>query len=359
MRILRDALKTAVFLLCLGTGARARAQSSLREPEQPQAFEVQFSSPANCGNREEFSEEILKRTERLRPAEAGEPALTFLVNVTRDAQGTHGQLAIREIDGTLSLRDVPGDDCPEVLSAMALIAALTVDPLARSDREVPVAARRRRVAPPAAALSASKIRAQEPSPAPAPPLDEAARRPGPGLRFGAGARVNAHGAVMPDIAWGLGAHLSVAGAGNGSFSPLVRAGVILARKGEIDVALPSGATARAEFEWVTARVELCPLRFGAEAAVTLRPCVFFDAGRLKGSGADIEPSRDKAVFWVASGAELALEARLVGPVTAGAELGLVLPFRRDRFLFLASETVVHEIPAAGLSAGLGLGLHFF
>jgi hypothetical protein len=340
MRTFRSVSNSVGFLLVFLAPALVCAQSSLRGPEEPQAFRVEFSPNATCGDRDQFTEEILKRTERLRPAEPAERALTFLVNLAGASGGIRGQLAIREPDGNLSLRDVPGSDCAAVLSAMALIAALTVDPLARPDREVPAAARRRR--PPALV--------KVPPPEVAPPEQ---RRPRPFV-YGVGARVNVHGAVMPGVALGVGAHFAVQSERGSLFSPLLRAGVVFARRTDIEKDL-----ATADFEWLTARIELCPLRIGSER-VSLRPCAFVDAGRLKGSGEGIASQREQSVFWSASGAELSAEARLVGPLTLGAEVGVLLPFRRDRFYFAGPpDETVHRVPRAGLSAGVGLGLLFF
>jgi hypothetical protein len=354
MRFPRDAVKTVAFLLSLCCAVPARAQSPLPGPEPAQAFRVEFSAAPGCGDREAFAEEVLKRTERLRPAEPGESALTFLVNISRTVEGARGQVAIREPDGNLSLRDVPGSDCPEVLSAMALIAALTVDPLARPDREVPVADRRRRPSSPRPALAPSRPVPRQP-PAATKPENPRPRR---SLGLGAGARVNAHGAVMPELALGLAAHIEVVSRRRGPLSPSLRVGAVFSRHGGFETELANGANATAEFEWLTARVELCPVRLGSPAKVSLRPCAYFDAGRLKASGSDVSPERQKSVFWTAMGAELALEARLLGALSAAAEVGILLPFRRDRFFFVPERTA-HEVSAAGLSAGLGLGLHFF
>jgi hypothetical protein len=163
---------------------------------------------------------------------------------------------------------------------------------------------------------------------------------------------------MPELAVGFAAHIEVVSRRSGPLSPSLRVGAVFSRHGGFETELANGANATAEFEWLTARVELCPLRLGSAANVSLRPCAYFDAGRLNASGSDVSPNREKSVFWAATGAELALEARLVGALSAAAEVGILLPLRRDRFFFVPERTA-HEIPAAGLSAGLGLGLHFF
>lgn len=344
MRFLRLALTTAALLLP-GGAATALAQGSLAETQRPQPFHVEFSPASPCGDREAFTDEILKRTDRLRPAETGEPALTFFVTLSRTPGGIRGQFAIREPEGQLSLREVPGGDCPEVLSAMALIAALTVDPLARADREIPVEARRRRPAPPPRRLPAP-ARTEPPAPAQEP-------KPPAALGLGVGQRVTAQGAVTPGVALGLGAYLELSARAARVFAPRARLGLSYSRQDDVE-----GEVGRADFRWMNARVQLCPLRLGSDADASVRPCAFVDAGRLEGRGEAITPSRNQAVFWTAAGLELSAGVRLAGPLVLGGELGLVLPFRRDRFYF-SPDDELHRVPWAGISAALGLGLLFF
>jgi len=344
---------------CVGLVSRASAQEATAEP---QAFRVTFSSAAGCGSESAFEDEVLKRTDRLRLAGENEAALALIVELAPSPQGIQGRLTLRETDGHVSVRDVPGGDCDEVLSAMALIAALTVDPLARPDREVPIASRRqpraaeppkppqprreppRRVKPPRV----------PPSPAPEPEPEE----PDPDASsvergFGVGQRVTVQTAVMPGATVGLAAHVELAFAEPALFSPRLRLTGIFSQSGSIEA-----AGGRAEFDWITARLQACPVRLGLGRSWNIRPCAYFDVGRLRGQGFDIEPSREKQVLWTAAGAEISAEVRLAGPLTLGAEVGILLPFRRDRFFF-EPDTDLHELPAAGFSAGLGLGLLFF
>jgi hypothetical protein len=346
MPSLRDAVTTALAFAALWVTGTAFGQS-----DPPQAFRIEFSAPAGCGDSEQFGEEILKRTDRLRPAERGETALGFFVHLTRTDDGVRGQFAIREPDGALSLRDVPGRDCREVLSAMALIAALTVDPLARADREVPVAQRRRlpKREPP---------RSAAPAPPRPPPAPEPAREaPRPGYGFAIGQRVTVQSAVMPGIELGLGVHAEVASKAAGLFAPLIRVGALIARSGTLQE-----EHGTAELDWITARVTACPIRFGSDHGLSVRPCAFADAGRLHGAGDKIANADEKSVFWTAAGAEATAAARIVGPLRVGVDAGILVPLRRDRFVFDVSageQELIHEVPVAGFSAGIGLGLPFF
>ncbi|MDQ2646484.1 MAG: hypothetical protein M3020_21925 [Myxococcota bacterium] len=347
-------------------GGAGLVSLSFAEPaaSDPQPFRVTFSTAAGCGSAAAFEDEVLKRTDRLRLADSDEAALALNVELTRAAQGIEGRLTLRESDGHVTEREVPGGDCEEVLSAMALIAALTVDPLARPDREIPLARRQRNrresqsPAPPRPTRQSPKrvipkreLPKQGEEPAPPSPAEPANAEPGIG--FGVGQRVTLQTAVMPGTTLGLGAHAELAVTGPSLWSPRVRLSGIFSRSGAIDA-----ERGRAEFDWITARLQGCPVRLGFDRTWNIRPCAYLDAGRLHGVGSQIEPNDQKSVFWTAAGVELSGELRLFGPLALGAELGILLPFRRDRFLF-EPDTELHEVPAAGFSGAVGLGLLFF
>jgi hypothetical protein len=158
---------------------------------------------------------------------------------------------------------------------------------------------------------------------------------------------------MPGVTPGLEAHVDALWLRSGWFSPRLRVAALVARSGAVRASYGT-----ADFEWVAARVGLCPVRFGSERSATLRPCAIVDAGRLRGEGSDIEPHGEASVFWAATGFELSGGLRLVGPLHLGGEVGILLPFRRDRFYFKPDDDI-HEVPAAGVSAGAGLDLVFF
>ncbi len=333
---------------------------------EPQPFRVTFSTAAGCGSAAAFEDEVLKRTDRLRLADSGEAALVLSVELAPSAEGIEGRLTLRENDGLVSVREVPGGDCEEVLSAMALIAALTVDPLARPDREIPLARRMRnrrepQSSPPPRPRRESPKRViprreppkQKQEQERAEPSSAAPANAKPGLGFGVGQRVTVQTAVMPGATLGLGAHAELAVTGPSLWSPRLRLSGIFSQSGEIDA-----ERGLAEFDWITARLQGCPVRFGFDRTWNIRPCAYLDAGRLHGAGSQIEPSDEKSVFWTAAGVEFSGELRVFGPLALGVEAGILLPFRRDRFLF-EPDTELHEVPVAGFSGGVGLGLLFF
>lgn len=315
----------------------SRAATNVVDSREPQPFRVVFSSSSACSDPSEFVEQLMGRTAHLRAASELEAALTFFVSLTRTQAGVQGQLRVQNADGSGTTREVPGADCHEVLSAMALIGALMVDPFALTGP----------VPPPAAAAPAD---AEEV------PREEARRAPG-GWSAGAGQRLNVHTGVLPGLGWGHSVFVQAAFALSELFQPSLRVAALVA--GSTADAAPLGS---ARFEWQAVRMSACPLNFPAGSAISARPCAFLDLGSLHAKGFNTPNAREHSILLATTGLEIALEAVLVGPLTLGAEAGVLLPLvPRDSFYFLprnAPNAVPHAI-SAGVRAGLGLGLRFF
>jgi hypothetical protein len=307
-----------------------------------QAFRVVFASSSVCGSPTEFVEQLQRRSSHLRPADPVEPALTFFVSLNSTQAGVQGHLRVQNADGTGSSREVPGADCHEVLSAMALIAALVVDPFAFTGDALPLP-----LPPPPPARHAEEPAALEP---PTPPTHR-------GWSLGVGQRLNLNTGVLPGAGWGQSLLAEASLSLTELFRPSVRLAAHRARGLKEDP--PSGA---GEFRWTAGRLALCPVLWEPDSSVSLRPCAFVDAGQLYARGIRLPNGQDGetvSIFWAAAGPELELEATLVGPLTLGAEIGWMFPLvSRDFFYLLPTGTHVHQI-SSGLAAGLGLGLRFF
>jgi hypothetical protein len=111
----------------------ALSVASLLWPSRSRAetFSTTLDATGSCPDRSAFQAEILARAQSAKPAAIGN--YEFAV-VLRD-RGTkiEGILTIRTSSGSLSTRHLEGISCAEVTSAFALIAALTLDPKARSE----------------------------------------------------------------------------------------------------------------------------------------------------------------------------------------------------------------------------------
>jgi hypothetical protein len=269
--------------------------------------------------------ELTARTARLRNARSDEHAITLIVETFRNDGGVRGQLTVRKPDGDLTVREVPGVSCQEVEAAMALIAALMVDPLAgQTHRKRPESAFRPDLAP-------------RPKP--------------PSWSLRAEHRLMARTATTPNLAWGqaLGAMLTYEA---GALKPSVGLGA------ELTNGTATAAHGSAELKLTTARLVACPLGAQPGSVLDLRLCATAELGRLRGSGFATAAPASKAIVWSSAGVDAQARYELMRPLWIGLEGGFTFPFTREGFYIDPDETL-HRVPAWGLAFGVGLGLRFF
>lgn len=306
------------------------APAQAREVPQAQPFRLIWSSSAGCGEARQFLAELEGRTSLLREAQQNEHAITLIVETFHAAGGVRGQLTVRKPDGDLSVREVPGQNCQEVESAMALIAALMVDPLAAELERADA----RRHPPPTADQRGSS----------APPAK-------PNWSARVEQRLTARTAVAPGLTWGQSLGVMVARETSG---PRPSVGVSL-HAAQTTASAPHGS---AELEWRAAQLSLCPLGLSPGQRWDVRACAALQLGRLRGAGFATASPAAKSVLWSSAGVELEGRYALWGPLWLGGEGGFTFPFTRERF-YLQPEETLHRVPAWGVNLALGVGLRFF
>jgi hypothetical protein len=308
--------------LVLSTATRiARADGAEAEP-----FRLTFSTSANCGVAEAFLAELRARTARLRAAKEAEHGITFVVETFRVPGGVRGQLVMHRPGALPIVREVPGATCGEVISAMALIAALMVDPLA----------------------GASPVNPTSPT---AGHEQEHPESRGTPFAFRVDHRLTTRNAVAPKFALGQALVISVTHE-TGPLRPSLGLSLSTARA---STTVTSGA---AQFDWIAARLTPCPVGLGSARSWDLRLCAGLELGRLRGKGYATVAPATQSIVWSSAAALLDAHRRLLGPLWLGGEAGLTFPFTREHF-YLEPHTNLHRIPAWGVSAGVGLGLDFF
>ncbi len=323
-----------------GTFARANAD----EPLVP--VRVDFRGTSGCADGSEFSRELTARDVRVRAASPGERAPLLVVTITRGLrQAVHGRLVVEDVDGTVSRRDVEGDTCESVLGALALMAAIAVDPTA------PLTGGEATPAAPSGALSTSRGDGSPPEPsrdeasASTDRASEARRGPHVGLMGGAGATSG----TAPTIAWMIPVSAEIGGGRSAAISPLLRAGFEHADSGE------DGATGGdARFVLNAGTLDLCA-SFPVARSIDLLPCVHAEGGGLSAAGSNIQPARSDTRPWVGLGALGAVRYVVVSPVFVELSLGVRFPLVRDRFFF-EPDTTVFQVPAIAGFAGGCLGV---
>jgi hypothetical protein len=122
------------LLLSCGTAAITAAAHAWAEPPEP--VRLRYDAPPECPGSDVLAEQMLARSPRLRMAGPAELARVFEITITPDAQQYRGGVRARDENGADLDISVTGS-CPEVVSTLSLVAAMTVDPAAMTTLPVP------------------------------------------------------------------------------------------------------------------------------------------------------------------------------------------------------------------------------
>jgi hypothetical protein len=337
------------------------ASGEARAEVQP--LRVDYEAHEGCAAGDVFLGEVLARTSRARAAADGEPALEVRVRITRHEPKSVGRLVLWKSSGARA-REVESDDCGDVVSALALITALALDPDAASQPR-PAASASPAAPPPEPAAPPSSPPAPDAwampvAPIPAPrPAQPPRLRPPP-----------APPAALPRV-WVVGAHASAAFAvtprpllGGGLFAERLwggvrgvsaRLGLELATTGSFDAG-PGGVT----FLRGAARLEGCPF-FRPRQWLALGACLGAEVGFLRGEGlrrgalASVEAA---TVPWAGLGllprAAIGVGERAV----VGVGVGPTFPLVRRAFVFERPDYTIHAVPDVTWTARLEAGVRF-
>lgn len=307
-------------------------------PAQPasEPYRVDLTLAANCPAAGTFGRQLETRTRRLRRALPEERALVFALEIAPSSPGVVGRLTLREPDGTMTVRVLPGNTCAEVVNALALVAAILVDAKAST--------------------APLQIQISEVVPAAGPPdqrplRQSRGRSPRPwgfDVHLGAGLEEGA----LPSVAWGPMLELAVLP----PLEPLPGAAILLSvrKTGSGPLRRVGGV---ASFSWTAARLGLCPWRWPERTIVAIRPCASLELGLLAVDAEETTNPTDQQLTWVAPGLLLVWELRLPRAILLGADLGANAVANRAKFFFGPQETV-HTVPLFGFSADVFAGLWF-
>jgi len=310
-----------------------------------EAIQVELHAPATCGDAPAFFGAIQARSPRVRPSGGDPRERRFAADITESALGFEGRLRVVDPAGQNSERTLSAETCPELIEALALIAALAIDPdSAVTTGELPAAE--------APASSAVASPAENPAPErrePAAPPPSGAKHTPPPLTWllGASAGVDL---VFPDsLFFPIGGLTLEADVNRKSgFSPSVR--VALRTSLEATLESESGS---ASFALTTLRLEVCPLRAHLTDAVRLFPCAVMDGGVLRAQGNDVQGAQTHVRPWWAAGLGGRLAIGRSSP-RVDLEAGALVPLYRDEFRFTPDE-FVYSATGPAFFAGVGIG----
>jgi hypothetical protein len=320
-------------LLALGTSSVAWAETAEREP-----IRAGLRAPPGCPASGEFVAQVLARTGRARAAQATEPARTFSLEIEERALGFAGKLRVMTPSREWVERRVEADSCEEVVEALALVAALILDPEAVTDR-------RRDAKRDEPSWTMPRAAPQGPLPPPFSPT------PAPPSPAPLGARVGIGGEIVGGIAktpmpagrlWG-----EIVGRGRGLFRPVVGLGFLVGRARVV-----GNFQGRADITSLIERLSLCPLALRSPV-LSLSPCASADLGIILSSSGD-------ATAWTALGLGLCLDLEVPRPFLFRVEGGGLWQPAKTTFAFeLApgSRDEAHTTPGVGGFLGLGAGIN--
>jgi hypothetical protein len=306
----------------------ARAQDNV-------PLRLRYDAPSECPGADAFFAQVVARTALARPAAANAPATELRVTIRSVPGGHAGTLELRTREAETATREVSAAQCSQVVTALALITALAIDPNA-STAPIPEPAR------------AAPRPGPEPTQArPAPPLPPIRER----FRFEIGAGLGLLANFGSDPTWLVRPFVELARERKAPLGYSLRLSAarahasVVAGEGGVDLTLWAG------------RAEACPLHVPLGARVRLAPCVALELGQLQARGSGVSPKRQIDRPWLAAGALTRFELELLDALVLEVAGEILAPVVRDRF-FVNTDATVYRTRAISLGATLGLAFRF-
>jgi len=336
------AIALAVFI-ATGIPSWARAE--------PEHIRIQFSGPKHCQDGSAFVRALRQRTERFQLANDADQSRVFVATINQADSSVVGRLEIQGSGKDVSIRNVSGKSCDEVMAALALMTALAIDPDALSPSAAPSN-------PPLPMAPAPPVPAS-PTPAPSTPPTLTGGSVSPPWLWSAGVNGGASLGMSPTTGVGGVVFVEAAAPGTAVFGPVLRTGLFL-NQSSVTSASGAGAT----FQWATAMAEGCPIRLVAKASqVALLSCLSFHAGILRGHGRNLDRTETTTNAWADTGPVARIRVAISERLFLEAQGTIVLPLRRLTFDVQDGgpgrpPTPVFTVPWVGALAGIGLSYAF-
>jgi hypothetical protein len=315
--------------LCLFTVGAAFAQES--------RIDLDYTADDGCPNRSEFVAWVRMRTQLAEFVETEETERRFAVSAKIIGGRAVGSFVCSRGSVTGSARQVTSERCDDVVSALALIVALAVDPHARLDEVLQKPNADAAGAKPDGVTAQSTSLSVAPRPEPQPTSPPAA--PESRLRTGRGSwlfGVSANGglwASSPSVAFGgLAVAVQWQPLAVGVLAPAISLTVEHEQSPTVHAASGGGV----RFGLSDAVLALCPLRLSVGSSVTLRPCFGASGGWVAASGVREGPIFDTLQRnrpWWSIQQSVQMQADLGKLWLFDTQVGLAEPLWRDDFVF--------------------------
>jgi hypothetical protein len=304
---------------------------------------------SGCVTAGEFVQRVKSRAARAREASAGEPARRVRVTIEGDGRVV-GRLVMAGNDGSLVAREVEGATCQEVVDALALVLAVTLDPLT-DPRPATGASRSAPPLKPTPALVPRPHRPRDRAPrVPARPLGEVHWR-----HFASGEATLSAGLVDQPMA-GLGARYTASRERQRGTTILLTLGAFATFPADVSANHPAGGLIRYRLQALEAGV--CPVGARVHARVRLYPCGALTVGRFQAEGIELPGHRADAALFVAAALAGRATVELAGPLALTGAAGLSFPLGGYSAVVSGAEGSAGEVHPLGIILALGVAVRF-
>jgi hypothetical protein len=322
--------------------AQSQAPDARPEPEV-EAIAVELES--GCVTAGEFIERVKSRTPRARGAAAGEPARRVRVTIEGDER-IIGRLVVADKDGAVVAREVEGASCQEVMDALALVLAVTLDPLTEPRRPSDVAPPRAPVEPAPSVAERPRRAGNRTHRVPARPVREVRFR-----HFVGAEATLLVGLVDPPMA-GLGARYATSREPGSSTTLLLTLGAFATFAADAQADHSTGGRIRYQLQALDAGV--CPVGALVHARVRLYPCAALTVGRFQARGIDLPGDRADAVPFFAAALAGRVTLELVGPLALMGATGVSFPLGSYSAVVVGAEKPAGQVHPLGIILALGV-----
>jgi hypothetical protein len=334
-------------LLCrVVAGVVVSGVSLAAEPAPtPHSVALEYQAADGCPDAAFFAREVRSRTSQVAFTQGSEVSRSFKVVVQSTPGSYSGFLGVADARGPLSERRFEAAKCEDVIVALALVAALAVDPNASA---APADSAKAEEATPAKRSEVGEPAKPAPAPVAGPQIFD--RRPPPARArpwiWSSGPAIGVLTATTTAPLLSIGWSVEVEEKRSG-FAPGARLMPFFAETGTTG---PSGDSA--EFRLIAARAEGCALALPLSRGVRVRPCLGVDTGVLQARGVGAERPRSNEAFWLSVVLDLRLQLTVMNRFFVEVAGGPVIPVTRPTFVFERPLLVVHEVPWLAAHAGL-------
>jgi hypothetical protein len=349
LRFRAAAVATAAALAAAATIRGVRADDFV-------PVQLEYEGPAVCPDGAAFTREVLARAPRARVAAPAERARTLLAHVKPGGGHRYdGVLVVRDTGGATTERAVHAPSCDELVTALAVIAAMVIDPMTAKTGAIDAGSALADAAADAANAAVADADADAPPPTTPPEVPTSPRRSEPPpereprerWEISAGVGGGAIGGSAPTLLFSVPVFFEVSRNGAGLFDPALR------------IRFERTATSASEtgaFTRTGGSVDLCPIALRARS-LRAQPCARIELAALAVSGREVEPIRSDVRPWFALGPVARVRLELGSPVFIELEGALLLALVRDRF-FVEPGTLVYRAPLVGATTAFAVGLVF-